>query len=336
MFYYPIRSQRFPDLRNLLRSISGVGMKDKSISCVTKAENGRDDIKGPIRAITRTFSHVVEFVHEDLMAYIRTIFLQIVRVRYWHHISEGKLPRLSFSAQTLLYSIDVGLDNVQRCYKPGLDNFSDDWIYIKKTISSDEKLLLSILSFFDQLIPDCLNFGTFRYNYGWASARRDKRSVYMLMSFIEAHEHAQNKIHDFVGELEPTEESIGIPEENYVIAESVASVKMAKKLLSEIDAEQVSVIVRQQISRTVLAKQTQFVNDMVSEGLLTSKDAEAFYSEISEDVKKCDKMRDEANREQSQRAADLLRSTLTLDPNMSLRARLLVDGEDEEDGKAES
>jgi len=282
--------------------------------------------KGQIRAFSRSLSSYSEFVHEDLMAYIRTIFLQIVRVRYWHHISEGKLPRLSFSAQSLLYSIDVGLDSVYRPYSPASDQFTDDWLYIKETITNDEKLLLSTLGFLDQITPSCMNMGYFRYRYGWASARKDKRSVYMLMSFIDAHEHAQKKIHQFVGELEPNEEIGGIPEENYVVAESVTSVEMAKKLLLEMNALQVKGIVRQQISRTVLAKQTQFVNDMVSEGLLTSKDAELFYSEISKDLKKAEKMRNEMNREVSKKNADLLRSTLASDPNISLRVRLL-DGE---------
>ena len=40
----------------------------------------------------------------DLLAYVRAIFLEIVRVKYWNLIEGGKLPRLSHSAQFLLYS----------------------------------------------------------------------------------------------------------------------------------------------------------------------------------------------------------------------------------------
>ena len=48
----------------------------------------------------------------DLLEYVRAIFLEIVRVKYWHNIEGGKLPRLSHSAQFLLYSVEVGLDQV--------------------------------------------------------------------------------------------------------------------------------------------------------------------------------------------------------------------------------
>ena len=47
-----------------------------------------------------------------LLAYVRTIFLEIVRVKYWNLIEAGKLPRQSHSASFLLYSVDVGLDDV--------------------------------------------------------------------------------------------------------------------------------------------------------------------------------------------------------------------------------
>ena len=46
------------------------------------------------------------------MGYVRAVFLEIVRVKYWQLIEAGKLPRQSFSAQYLLYTIDVGLDYV--------------------------------------------------------------------------------------------------------------------------------------------------------------------------------------------------------------------------------
>jgi hypothetical protein len=103
---------------------------------------------------------------------------------------------------------------------------------------------------------------------------------------------------------------------------------MAKKLLSEMNAIQTKGIVGKQIARTVLAKQTQFVNDMVGDGLLTTKDAEIFYAQISADVKKVERRRDEMNREVSKKTANLLRSTITSNPaneDLSLRARLLDD-----------
>lgn len=48
----------------------------------------------------------------QLLAYVRAVFLEIVKVRYWHDIERGILPRLSHSATYLLYSVEVGLDQV--------------------------------------------------------------------------------------------------------------------------------------------------------------------------------------------------------------------------------
>lgn len=42
---------------------------------------------------------------------------------------------------------------------------------------------------------------------GRLEAKHEKRSVYILTSFIEAHEHAQKKIHSFIGSDEDESES---------------------------------------------------------------------------------------------------------------------------------
>jgi hypothetical protein len=48
------------------------------------------------------------------LTYVRSVFLEIVRVQYWQSIEAGKLPRQCFSAQFLLYTIDFGLDNASK------------------------------------------------------------------------------------------------------------------------------------------------------------------------------------------------------------------------------
>jgi NhaP-type Na+/H+ or K+/H+ antiporter len=53
-----------------------------------------------------------EPVMSGLQAYVRTVFLEIVRVHYWKCIEGGKLPRESYATQTLLYSIEKTLDKV--------------------------------------------------------------------------------------------------------------------------------------------------------------------------------------------------------------------------------
>ena len=52
-------------------------------------------------------------INAEMLSHVRTVFLEIVRVKYWNLIEGGKLPRHCRSAQFLLYSVDVGLDQAQ-------------------------------------------------------------------------------------------------------------------------------------------------------------------------------------------------------------------------------
>ena len=147
-------------------------------------------------------------------------------------------------------------------------------------------------------------------------------------------EHAQKKIHDFVGQ---SEDEMLIPEEINVISESKASVKRARFVLGSMNNDQVKGIVNKQAMRNILAKQTQFVGDMVNEGLLKPKDAQVFYAEINADVKKIEDSRKVMYREQSKKAGNVLRSSIVPDKldvssindtNWSLHSNLVGDNDD--------
>lgn len=166
----------------------------------------------------------------DILAYMRGVFLEIVRVKYWHEIEAGKLPRVSHSAQYLLYSVDVALDEV----RIGLS----DWDCIEKSIT-EIPWYLQVLTFLEDHLPMWLFFNVLKLHVplGKLEARREKRAVYMLTSFIGAHEHAMSKIHGFVnGDEEETgvhgetpEDEMGqllqLPEEIEVKRESRAVVE---------------------------------------------------------------------------------------------------------------
>ena len=55
----------------------------------------------------------------EVLKYVRTIYLEIVRTSYWKGIESGKLQRTSYAVQFLLYSVDLGLDEISK----GLDNW---------------------------------------------------------------------------------------------------------------------------------------------------------------------------------------------------------------------
>lgn len=154
------------------------------------------------------------FLQPELLTYVRAVFLEILRVRYWHDIERGKIPRLSHSAKFLLYSIEVGVDEVEE------DSGVRDWRVIKKEIT-EMPLSIRILSYLDANLPHTCMLGYSTYYLGKLEARREKRAVYMLTSFIDAHEHAQSKVHEFIVADDSDWQS---PEELKVIEESKQAV----------------------------------------------------------------------------------------------------------------
>ena len=45
---------------------------------------------------------------------LRNIYLDVVRVQYWHDIDCGKLPRLSSSGPYMLYTVDKAEANIDK------------------------------------------------------------------------------------------------------------------------------------------------------------------------------------------------------------------------------
>jgi NhaP-type Na+/H+ or K+/H+ antiporter len=147
--------------------------------------------------------------NSELLIYIRSLFLEIVRVKYWHFIEIGKLPRQSFSAQFLLYSIEVALDEIMN--NPTTIAAPDDrqGIYSKDFLCLSKEIyqktpIIDLLRFFEENshFPFCCRIirdSAVTPFLSFLETRKEKREVYMLTSFIEAHEHAQAKIHKFLG-----------------------------------------------------------------------------------------------------------------------------------------
>ena len=241
-----------------------------------------------------------------LVAYVRTVFLEIVRVKYWKLIEAGNLPRLSHSAQYLLYSLDVGIDKCSDAAG------AQDWAAIEAEITEPPLYLQSLL-LLERLLPRGCSSPVSRL-VGRLEARKDKRAVYMLTSFIEAHQHAQQKIHSFIGVLDEDENPTPLDpghaeadmqccEERQVVAESCAAVEQASALLAQMQSETVSAIRAKQFARVVLSKQVELVNTMVDEGLLSHKNAAVFFDEIASDTSEIERQRNRMYREQAKQSA---------------------------------
>lgn len=153
---------------------------------------------------------------DDLLCYVRTIYLNIVRVEYWKYVHEGKLPRKSYAIQALLYSIDYGLDNAH-------EKKLQDWVWIKEEVTESY-----LFKFFNTLTKcNLCNNKYIHYALDVVQSRNQEFMIYVLMSFIEGHKVAQKKIFRFMGE-EDTEddENLRIPELTVLLNESKEAVSI--------------------------------------------------------------------------------------------------------------
>eukprot|EP01034_Spumella_vulgaris_P031454 gene31454-38847_t len=210
---------------------------------------------------------------QDLLRYVRGIFLEIVRVRYWFHIEGGKLPRLSHSAQYLLYSIEVGIDEV--AHEDGLRDWS--------CIESD-------------------------------------------LDYSAPHEHAQKKIHEFIGtgededeEEEENEHPIGyITKSGREVLRTPEEVEVAraKNRLIEMTPSLVTAIRSKQAVRLVLAKEAHTVKHMVQEGLITANHAEEILEDIQNDTDRLEKDRNDMYRELAESRSKMRHEERTSEINL--------------------
>ena len=214
-------------------------------------------------------------IFSDLQAYIRAVFLEIVRVQYWQHIEAGKLPRESYATQSLLYSIDIALDRKQ---EPLVD-----YSYLEQEFRT-AAWQIEALSY----IPECTPL--LGHLHDVLAARNEKREIYMLSSFIEAHETAQVKIVTFlghtlsaVGQDEDAEESELTPEERIILKESREVVKLASERLKRIDNEIIRGVMSKQAALILLTRQREYIETMIHDGLLSDKDGDVFYDKFRSD-----------------------------------------------------
>lgn len=144
-------------------------------------------------------------INMEMLAHVRTVFLEIVRVKYWNLIEGGKLPRHCRSAQFLLYSVDVGLDIAQHNPSsllemqelPDSDGLGD-WKVIEEDINAIP-WSHRVLAVLEEYMPATCGGDVSGNILENREKQMEDRAVYMLTAFIEAHEHAQKKIHSFVG-----------------------------------------------------------------------------------------------------------------------------------------
>ena len=204
-----------------------------------------------------------------LMARIRRAFLEVVRVSYKHQINSGKLPRNASCVLVLLNSVEAALEHVNT---PGMF----DWTIIEQKY---RRYLLTEEEESER------GFGMEREARDrFAQQMRDYRDaqvIYLLTSFIEAHNYAQKRIPNYLGETY----SIDTPEEASVIAESREVVARAKAHLSAMNPQIVTLQVSKQTARWILHRQEDQVEGFQQEGIILEADAEVLLHQAAADLK---------------------------------------------------
>jgi NhaP-type Na+/H+ or K+/H+ antiporter len=163
-----------------------------------------------------------EDVTQDTLRYCRTMFLDCVRSKYWKFIEEGKMPRQSRVTQILLYSIDNALDRVN---KKGLR----DWKLIRKELQMNSTLAAVT----DAIRDYTPTFFPFHFLGDLLTTKNIYLRVYIITSFIDAHEDAQKQFYHFMSDLPDNDDEhndttgqdkVYTMEQRTVIEESIASV----------------------------------------------------------------------------------------------------------------
>lgn len=127
-------------------------------------------------------------MNQTLLSHLRIWYLNSVKACYFHHISIGKLPRHSYSAQLLLQSINSILDYDNPNY------FGDfELVLDGLTLNSNIKLLLQKI-----VVPITTCLKESWDPIALLEAQQLKRAAYTWSSFCTAHLHASHVISEFL------------------------------------------------------------------------------------------------------------------------------------------
>jgi len=135
------------------------------------------------RAIGETGDVEVQVeVDPELLTYVRTMFLQILRYHYKENMENGKIGSSVYSAKLLMFSNDVALDDVT--------HELNDWQCLIDNMRPNSTLR-KLCNVLDGWLRCCQCSLELEYRL---EAINERIALYVLANYIEAHEVAQEKI----------------------------------------------------------------------------------------------------------------------------------------------
>lgn len=206
---------------------------------------------------------------------LRHLFLELVRARIEHQITNGELADEEFVAYTLKHAIDIASDLVSK------GGEIRDWEYVDISGIPLRKAIGKVLHWMNRSI----GLGkVFHSVFGEMSMIHPddiirRINVERCIAFIDVHESAQAIITEQFKEEKSLE---GADEQ--VVAESQAQVEKAEKALSKFPTKEVSIIISHKVSKIILHNVVEYIEDIVEAGLLRHQEAEKMLKEIQDQI----------------------------------------------------
>jgi NhaP-type Na+/H+ or K+/H+ antiporter len=263
------------------------------------------------QTLTSLYDPATQQLNTQLLYHLRVWYLNSVKACYFHHISIGKLPRHSYSAQLLLQSINATLDN-------------DD----PKILGDFEVVLdgLSLNPYLRYVLEVVVVPVTTCCRESWnpialLEAQQMKRAAYTWSSFCSAHHHAATVISAFLQD-DPCPPHSGhhdsirserhctqhIPEVLLLLRESKESVDpptpppppscltlsqiaRATNLLNVMEPRELTSIYENQAAKMLLNKEASLISQLSHEGMMTPHDSETELKRINADLNSIEKLR---------------------------------------------
>jgi monovalent cation:H+ antiporter, CPA1 family len=278
------------------------------------------------QTLTTTYNPSQE-LNFKLLSHLRIWYLNSVKACYFHHISLGKLPRHSYSAQLLLQSINATLDHEDPTH---LGDFE---------VVLDGLTLNPYLRYFLETMVAPLSM-SLRQSWNpvaYLEGQQVKRSAYTWSSFCTAHHHAASVICEFLQD-DPNASSTSasahwggggshhsataaagaalltsrspsssffspaaaaaslrscpqIPEVMFLLKQSKDSIERATNLLNLMEPEELTKIYENQAAKMLLNKEASLISTLSHDGMITPQDSEKELKRINADLGSIEKLR---------------------------------------------
>jgi len=190
----------------------------------------------------------------------RQIFLNVLSKEYWDAINDGVLPRKSGVTQVLLASTSEARDTASERL--------DDWHVVERIFAErrparwTQKLIQTV-------------------SCPFAEKTDNQRICQAMLSFIKAHEHAQEHVPLYFGKGDPHIAHVA----QQVNSESEHQCQIARQRLAELPEQAVTMAKSRMLAHRILHQQKEEVELWKKRGMLSEQEANEFIERIKENLR---------------------------------------------------